>query len=72
MIILQSLWDQLFWKYAAARRTIWQKVEAMLGQRDYTVFAGHSHRHVKIGRHDRRYITLATTGGNSRCMSTLP
>ena len=44
----------------------------MLGQRDYTVFAGHSHRHVKIVRHDRRYITLATTGGNSRCMSTLP
>ena len=61
VIIHQARWD-----YADAPQDDWRKVEAMLGQRDYTVFAGHSHRYVKIVRHDRRYITLATTGGNSR------
>ena len=61
VIIHQSLWD-----YADAPQDDWLKVEAMLGQRDYTVFAGHTHRYVKIVRHDRRYITLATTGGSSR------
>ena len=66
VLIHQSLWDQAFWKYADAPQDDWQKVEAMLGQRDYTVFAGHSHRYVKVVRQDRRYITLATTGGHSR------
>ena len=61
VIIHQPRWD-----YADAPQDDWRKVEAMLGQRDYTVFAGHSHRYVKIVRQDRRYITLATTGGNSR------
>ena len=61
VIIHQPRWD-----YADAPQDDWQKVEAMLGQRDYTVFAGHSHRYVKIVRQDRRYITLATTGGSSR------
>ena len=65
VLIHQSLWDQAFWKYADAPQDDWRKVEAMLGQRDYTVFAGHSHRYVKIVRQDRRYITLATTGGGS-------
>ena len=60
VIIHQPRWD-----YADAPQDDWQKVEAMLGQRDYTVFAGHSHRYVKIVRQDRRYITLATTGGGS-------
>ena len=66
VILHQSLWDQAFWKYADAPQDDWRKVEAMLGQRDYTVFAGHTHRYVKIVRQDRRYITLATTGGQSR------
>ena len=66
VILHQSLWDQAFRKYADAPQDDWRKVEAMLGQRDYTVFAGHSHRYVKIVRQDRRYITLATTGGQSR------
>ena len=37
----------------------------MLGERDYTVFAGHFHRYVKNVRQDRKFITLATTGGGS-------
>ena len=60
VLVHQPLWD-----YAHGRRGDWPKVEAMLGQRDYTVFAGHSHRYVKSVRQGRRFITLATTGGGS-------
>ncbi len=60
VLVHQPLWD-----YAHGRRGDWPKVEAMLGERDYTVFAGHSHRYVKSVRQNRRFITLATTGGGS-------
>ena len=60
VLVHQPLWD-----YAEGPRGDWPKVEAMLGERDYTVFAGHFHRYVKNVRHDRKYITLATTGGGS-------
>ncbi len=43
----------------------WLRVEQMLGSRPYTVFAGHYHRYTKAVRHDRSYVTLATTGGGS-------
>ena len=56
----QPLWDQ------ADIDEDWLAVEALLGERDYTVFAGHTHRYKKSVRHDRKYITLATTGGGSR------
>ena len=59
MVIHQPLWD-----YATVRGD-WPQVEEMLGDRDYTVFAGHFHRYVKHVRNDRKYITLATTGGGS-------
>lgn len=49
----------------AAIRPEWLQVEALLGERNYTVFAGHYHRYKKSVRHDRSYITLATTGGSS-------
>lgn len=60
VLVHQPLWD-----YDHGRRGDWPKVEAMLGQRDYTVFAGHSHRYVKSVRQGRKFITLATTGGGS-------
>ena len=60
VLIHQPLWD-----YADVRGD-WPLVEEMLGERDYTVFAGHFHRYVKHVRNDRKYITLATTGGISR------
>ena len=60
VLVHQPLWD-----YADGPRGDWPKVEAMLGERDYTVFAGHFHRYVKNVRQDRKYITLATTGGGS-------
>ncbi len=60
VLVHQPLWD-----YGGAPRGDWPRVEEMLGTRDYTVFAGHFHRYVKHVRHDRKYITLATTGGGS-------
>ena len=60
VLIHQPLWD-----YADGPRGDWPKVEAMLGERDYTVFAGHFHRYVKQIRQGRKYVTLATTGGGS-------
>ena len=60
VLIHQPLWD-----YPGGARGDWPRVEEMLGERDYTVFAGHFHRYVKTVRRDRKYVTLATTGGGS-------
>ena len=60
VVVHQPLWDQ---------REVppdWLAIEQWLGDRPYTVFAGHVHRYTKELRRDRRYITLATTGGRSR------
>ncbi len=65
VLVHQPLWD-----YASGPRGDWPEVERMLGSRDYTVFAGHFHRYVKLVRNDRRYITLATTGGGSSLRGT--
>ncbi|WP_347331661.1 metallophosphoesterase [Marinimicrobium locisalis] len=43
----------------------WAEIEALLEDRQYTVFAGHHHRYVKDQRHGQKYFTLATTGGIS-------
>ena len=65
VLVHQPLWD-----YASGPRGDWPEVERMLGDRDYTVFAGHFHRYVQLVRNDRRYITLATTGGGSSLRGT--
>ena len=65
VLVHQPLWD-----YASGPRGDWPEVERMLGARDYTVFAGHFHRYVKLVRNDRRYITLSTTGGGSSLRGT--
>jgi hypothetical protein len=60
VLVHQPLWD---------RREVpadWLALESWLGDRPYTVFAGHVHRYTKEVRRDRRYITLATTGGRSQ------
>jgi hypothetical protein len=41
----------------------WAGVEKALGDRPYTVFAGHVHQYCKYNRHGRDYYTLPTTGG---------
>ena len=59
VLVHQPLWD-----YPTVLDD-WLRLEAMLGERDYTVFAGHRHRYVRHVRNDRKYVTLATTGGGS-------
>ena len=44
----------------------WPEVEALLSQREHTVFTGHVHHYVRYERNNGRYFTLATTGGSSR------
>ena len=45
--------------------TNWKKVEKLLGDRPFTVFAGHVHHYVQYDRNGRKYYHLATTGGGS-------
>lgn len=40
-----------------------EKIEAMLANRPYTMFAGHTHTYDYRLRNGRDYITMATTGG---------
>jgi hypothetical protein len=47
--------------------TNWTQVEELLGDRPYTVFAGHIHHYVQYERNGgRKYYALATTGGGSQ------
>jgi hypothetical protein len=64
VFIHQPLWD------AAKVNPDWLRVEQMLGRRPYTVFAGHKHRYTSHVRNDRRFVTLATTGGGSPLRGT--
>jgi len=43
----------------------WLEFEQLLGNRDYTVFAGHEHQYARAVRNGKSYIRLATTGGVS-------
>ena len=61
---------QPFWDSQRANPD-WRKVEAWLGERPHTVFAGHFHRYTEHRRGGHQYITLATTGGGSRLRGTV-
>jgi len=43
----------------------WLEIENAMGDREFTLFAGHRHRYDYEVRNDHKYITLATTGGGS-------
>jgi predicted phosphodiesterase len=63
-------WTLLFfhrplWVETESKDTGWEKVEALLKGRPYTVFTGHTHHYKKYIRNDQRYIVLATTGAGS-------
>jgi hypothetical protein len=49
----------------ALAETKWDKIETLLQNRKYTVFAGHIHRYTYRVRQQQDYITLATMGGGS-------
>ena len=55
------------WAYqeASGKNNGWDKVEALLGDRPFSVFAGHAHGYTKYVRNGRTYLVLATTGGRS-------
>jgi hypothetical protein len=55
---------------APAIKADWLRVEQLLGDRAYTVFAGHYHRYTEHVRNNRQFITLATTGGGSELRGT--
>ncbi len=47
------------------------KIESLLEDRPYTVFAGHTHNYDHTVRNGRDYITMATTGGLSAADGSL-
>jgi 3',5'-cyclic AMP phosphodiesterase CpdA len=49
------------WDYGD--KSNWGDVEALLGNRKRTVFAGHEHRYKRVKVGEQLYYTLATTGG---------
>ena len=65
VLVHQPLWD------SPRIHPDWLQVEEWLGERKYTVFAGHYHNYTKHVRHDRSYLTLATTGGGSQMRGPL-
>ena len=60
VFVHQPLWDR-----GPEVHPDWLRVEALLGERPYTVFAGHTHNYAFNRRRGRDFITLATTGGGS-------
>ncbi len=52
------------WQYGEAAN--WSEVEALLGNRPRTVFAGHHHRYAVHRQGEWTYYALATTGGASK------
>ena len=56
------------WIFADAdhEQTGWNGIERALGDRKYTVFAGHVHNYARFVRNGRDHIMLATTGGASK------
>lgn len=49
----------------AKTNTGFEKIEAALQDRNYTVFAGHTHNYMLSQRNNRKYFILATTGGGT-------
>lgn len=45
---------------------VWAKFETLLGDRNFTAFAGHKHQYAFRENNGRKYIRLATTGGLSQ------
>lgn len=67
----QCYWTLVFlhkpmWHYGDPSSNGWLEVEKLLGDRPYTVFAGHLHNYRKFVRNGRNFYQLATTGGISK------
>ncbi len=60
------------WTFVFMHQPLWaktgtgfEKIEAALANRNYTVFAGHTHNYLLSERNKRKYYILATSGGGS-------
>lgn len=66
--------EEVRWTFFFMHHPIWRygeingfaEVEAALGDRPYTVLAGHTHHYLYEERNNQRYIVLGTTGGGSQ------
>ena len=64
-------WTMVFmhhplWRYT--HNSNFGKIEALLKDREYTVFAGHQHRYHHSVKDNKNYYVLATTGGGSELL----
>ena len=64
-------WTMVFmhhplWRYS--HESNFDKIEDLLKDKDYTVFAGHQHRYHHSVRDQKNYYVLATTGGGSELL----
>ena len=57
--------EPLFMKAYDGKNQNWLKIEKLLDNRKYNLFAGHYHGYQKFIRNGHKYIRLATTGGAS-------
>lgn len=65
--------DDVRWTFLFMHHPVWNKaeengfdkIEASLGKRNYTVVAGHTHSYLHATRHNQNYVVLGTTGGAS-------
>lgn len=68
---LLEQYDEVRWTFVFMHRPLWDKptpgfkaIEAALGGRGYTMFAGHEHNYVHTVREGRDHIRLGSTGGS--------
>ncbi|WP_290795998.1 metallophosphoesterase family protein [Flavihumibacter sp. UBA7668] len=61
------------WTFVFMHQPLWARsntgfeiIEAALANRNYTVFAGHTHNYLLSERNNRKYYILATSGGGSQ------
>ncbi|MEX0938824.1 MAG: metallophosphoesterase [Pirellulales bacterium] len=68
LFLHKPLWTEAERELAAGNEdpTNWKRIEALLGSRPHTVFAGHVHHYVQYDRNGMKYYHLATTGGGSQ------
>ena len=67
-------WTMLFmhrplWMYKTNNG--WDNVEKALGNRPYTVFAGHTHEYLMTERNNHDYVVLSASGGGTDGKSTI-
>ncbi len=63
------------WSFVFMHRPVWrgkddnqdgyEKIEAELIGKNYTLFSGHSHTYIQLSKHGNNHFTLGTTGGGS-------